>query len=139
MDLSNRPFQRILFFTGVVTALIGLYAASQTSHAFRWDSLATIVIMAVGIFMAIVGFVSLIHVEEAPEERAAAGERSVLPAGLVPIVYGGFVTGIALVAGLVAGHYAGRNAGFMTFILAFVLANAVFGLGLWLGRQPSYR
>jgi hypothetical protein len=63
----------------------------------------------------------------------------VLPATVIPLVYGGFVLGISLVAGLVVGHYSGRNEGWMTFILAFVLANGVFGLGLWLGRQPSYR
>lgn len=137
--MNNRPLQRILFVAGVAIALLGLYGASRTSHAFRWDSFATIVIMAAGVFAAIIGFVNLIHTDEGAAERPAAGERSVLPAGIVPIVFGGFVTGIAVVAALVVGHYAGRNAGWMTFILAFVLSNAVFGLGLWLGRQPSYR
>jgi len=136
--MFNRPLQKIMFVGGVGLALVGLYAASQTSEDFRWDSIVTILMMAAGIFAASIGFVSLLQADE-EEARTAAAERYVLPGNLVPLVFGGFVGAIAVVAGLVVGHYIGRNEGFITFIFAFVLANLVFGLGLALGRAPSYR
>jgi hypothetical protein len=136
--MNNRPMQRILFLAGVGTALVGLYLASQTHHDLRWDGIATIALMAAGIFLASITLIPLLTVEQ-EADREVAGPRSVMPPTVIPLVYGGFVVGIAVVAGLVVGHYSGRNAGLMTFIFAFVLANAVFGLGLWLGRQPSYR
>jgi hypothetical protein len=137
--MTNRPLQRISVAGGIAAALFGLYLASQTAHEFGWDAAVAIAIMVVGAFFAIIGLVSLIDADDTPEEIATARERSVLPSSLVPIVFGCFVVGVSVVAALVVGHYAGRNEGLMTFILAFVLANLVFGLGLWLGRQPSYR
>lgn len=136
--MNNRPMQRILFVAGVGAALVGLFLASKTAEEITWDGLVTIAIMAAGIFTASITAVSLLSVEDI-REREVVGPRSVLPASVIPLVYGGFVIGISLVAGLVVGNYSGRNEGWMTFILAFVLANAVFGLGLWLGRQPTYR
>jgi hypothetical protein len=136
--MNNRPMQRILFVAGVGAALVGLFLASKTDEGLTWDALVTIAIMAVGIFIASVTVVPLLTADETVE-REVVGPKSVLPAPVIPLVYGGFVLGISLVAGLVVGHYSGRNEGWMTFILAFLLANGVFGLGLWLGRQPSYR
>jgi hypothetical protein len=136
--MNNRPMQRILFVAGVGAALVGLYLASQSNHELEWDGIVTIAVMAAGIFLASITAVSLLAAEEGTD-REVVGPRSVMPSPAIPLVYGGFVGGIAVVAGLVVGHYNGRNEGLMTFILAFVLANAVFGLGLWLGRQPSYR
>jgi hypothetical protein len=136
--MNNRPMQRVIFVAGVGAALVGLFLASKTSEGLTWDALVTIALMAAGIFMASITVVPLLSADET-SDRDVVGARSVLPATVIPLVYGGFVLGISLVAGLVVGHYSGRNEGWMTFILAFVLANGVFGLGLWLGRQPSYR
>ncbi len=136
--MNSRPFQRILFFGGILIAVIGVYFASQSSSNFDWTSVVAIVITGVGAFAAIVGLFSIITVRRdvAPEQEL---EESVLPAQMIPFVYGGFLTAIGVIAGLTVAHWAGRNAGLMTFIFAFVIANLVFGVGLALGRTPSYR
>ncbi len=87
--------------------------------------------------MAVVGFVLVLGTGE--PEPPAERERRVLPEVSVTLLYGGFVGGIALVAGLVAGHYQGRNEGFITFIFAFIVANLIFGLPLALATSGSNR
>lgn len=136
--MDTKPFRRILFAAGIVVACLGLYAGSQTSTEIRWDSIVSMIIIGVGVLMAMIGLLGVIGQGE-PPEAAEPPERQVLPARMIPLVFGAFVGVIALVAGLVVGYYAGRNEGFLTFIFAFIVANLVFGLGLALGRTPSYR
>jgi hypothetical protein len=134
--MESRPFNRLLVAGGIVTAAIGVYAASQSSREIRWDSVASMVIIGVGALMAIVGLGNLLQPETpAPEEEP---RREVLPVSMLPLVYGAFIVGLSLIAGLVAGHFLGRNAGFLTFIFAFIVTNLLFGLPLAIAR-PSYR
>jgi|GEM_PF-3528443 multisubunit Na+/H+ antiporter MnhC subunit len=134
--MESRPFNRLLVAGGIVTAAIGVYAASQSSREIRWDSVASMVIIGVGALMAIIGLGNLLQPETpAPEEEL---RREVLPVSMLPLVYGAFIVGLSLIAGLVAGHFLGRNAGFLTFIFAFIVTNLLFGLPLAIAR-PSYR
>lgn len=134
--MGRQAFQRILFAAGIATALLGLYAAANTSTELRWDSIVSIAIIAAGVYMTVVGVVLMLGTgEPAIETEAEEGRR--LPDVAIPLVYGGFVGLIALVAGLVAGHYLGRNQGFITFIFAFVVANLIFGLPLALAGAAS--
>jgi hypothetical protein len=137
--MDSQPFRRILFAVGIVVTCLGLYAGSQTSTEFRWDSYVSMVIIGVGVLIAVIGLIGVLVQDEAPADAVVATRRHVLPSRLIPLVFGGFIGVVALVSGLVVGHYAGRNEGFITFIFAFILANIVFGLGLALGRAPSYR
>lgn len=134
--MESRPFNRLLVAGGIVTAAIGVYAASQSSREIRWDSVASMVIIGVGALMAMIGLGNLLQ----PEAPAAEEEtrREVLPVSMLPLVYGAFIVGLSLIAGLVAGHFLGRNAGFLTFIFAFIVTNLLFGLPLAIAR-PSYR
>ena len=135
--MSRQAFQRILLATGIVIALLGVYAASQTSTEVKWDSIVAIAITAVGVYMTVMGLI-LVLGSGYPESEAEREEK-VLPDVSVTLLYGGFVGMIALIAGLVAGHYLGRNEGVMTFIFAFVAANLIFGLPLALATSGSNR
>lgn len=133
--MTRGAFQSLLLAAGITTALIGLYIASRTSPEFRWDSAVSILIIAAGAYMAVVGLVMVLGFGE----RAEDAHRPILPEASITLVYGAFVGLISLVAGLVAGHYLGRNAGFLTFIFAFIVANLLFGLPLALARAGSNR
>src|SRR6266508_1656347 len=109
--MTSRPFYRLLLTGGIAVTLLGLYAGAQTSNEFRWDSLAAIIIIGVGVLMAIIGLFNVLG-SGRPAREEESRRESVLPANMIPLVYGGFVGLIALVAGLVVGHYAGRNEGF---------------------------
>lgn len=135
--MSRQAFRRILLAAGIAIALLGVYASSQTSEEVKWDSIVSIAITAVGVYLAVVGLVLVLGTGEA--EPPAERERQVLPDVSVTMIYGGFVGIIALVAGLVAGHYIGRNEGFITFIFAFIVANLIFGLPLALANSGSNR
>ncbi|MER3419430.1 MAG: hypothetical protein C4290_02415 [Chloroflexota bacterium] len=135
--MESRPFYRLLVVGGIVTAVVGVYAASRSSHEIRWDSVASMVIIGVGALMTIIGLGNLLQ-PEAPAPPEEEVRRQVLPANLLPLVYGAFIVGLSLIAGLVAGHFLGRNAGFLTFIFAFIVTNLLFGLPLAIAR-PSYR
>lgn len=133
---NSRPLQRLLFIVGVGIAVLGVYFASRSSHELEWDSIVSIAIIAVGSLIAILGLIQLLDTNI---HEPLPASRTVLPRSLIPMIFGGFVGAIAVVTGLVVGHYQGRNEGLITFIFAFILANILFGLGLALGRAPSYR
>ena len=135
--MSRQAVQRLLLAAGIVIAALGVYASSQTSEEVRWDSIVSIAITAVGVYLTVVGLVLVLGTGE--PEPPAERERHVLPEGSVAMIYGGFVGTIALVAGLVAGHYIGRNEGFITFIFAFIVANLIFGLPLAIANAGSNR
>lgn len=137
--MDSQPFRRILFAAGIVVTGLGLYAGSQTSTEIKWDSIVSMVIIGIGVLLSVIGLIGVLIQDEAPAGAAVPAQRNVLPSRMIPLVFGGFVGVVALVAGLVVGYYAGRNEGFITFIFAFIVANIVFGLGLALGRAPSYR
>jgi hypothetical protein len=136
--MNNLPLRRLMFASGVAIAALGMYAGSRTSTKIEWNSYVSMVIIGVGAFVALVGLMGWLGEGESPG-RPKPVDEVVLPARMIPLVFGGFITLIALVAGLAVGHWAGRNQGFLTFIFAFVVANLVFGLGLALGRAPTYR
>ena len=134
--MTRAALKRLLFFGGIAVALLGVYAASRTAEGWKWDSYVAIAIIAVGAYMATVGLVMLVGFGQTAGE-IADDYRIVLPDISLPLLYGGFIGLISLVAGLVAGHYQGRNAGFLTFIFAFVVANLLFGLPLALARSGA--
>lgn len=137
--IRSRPLQRILFMAGLGVIIAGLLFATQTTpepEKIGADSIVAIVVIGIGAMIAINALMALLGSGEDidPREEQAA---SVLPSRLIPIVYFGFLSAIAVAAGLIMAHYAGRTQGIMTFILAFVFAGIVFGIGLALGRTPS--
>ena len=137
--IRSRPLQRILFLAGLGVLIAGVLYATQTTpepEKIRADSIVSIIVIGIGAMIAINALIGLLGSGEDldPREEEAA---SVLPSRLIPIVYFGFLSAIAVAAGLIMGHYAGRTQGIMTFILAFVFAGIVFGIGLGLGRAPS--
>lgn len=136
--MTSQPFYRLLFAGGILVALLGVYGVTRTSPEIRWNSIAFTVVIGIGVMMALIGLVQVLGSGE-PEPEELARRRSVLPASMLPIVFGGFLGAIALIAGLAVGHYEGRNAGFITFIAAFLIANGIFGIGLAAAAKPSVR
>ena len=68
--MESRPFYRLLVVGGIVTAVVGVYAASRSSHEIRWDSVASMVIIGVGALMTIIGLGNLLQPEApAPPEE----------------------------------------------------------------------
>lgn len=136
--MDSKPLLRILFAAGIVIAALGMFAASKTPSAeLRWDSFASIGIIAVGVFVAFIGIMGVLDPTPAPTEEAQRS-RTAVPVRYFPVVFGGFIAAVAVVAALVVGHFIGRNEGYITFIFVFVLANIAFGLGLALVKAPSY-
>lgn len=136
--MTSLPFFRLLFVGGILIAALGFYGVTQTSPDIRWDSIVCTVVIGVGALMALVGLFHVLGTGE-PEPEEVARKRSVLPANMLPIIFGGFLGSIALIAGLAVGHYEGRNAGFITFIAAFLVTNGIFGIGLAAASRPSVR
>lgn len=136
--MTSLPFYRLLFAGGILVALLGVYGVTQTSPDIRWDSIVFTVIIGVGVMMALIGLVQVLGSGE-PEPEEIRRKRSVLPANMLPVIFGGFLGSIALIAGLAVGHYEGRNAGFITFIFAFIVTNAIFGIGLAAAAKPTVR
>ena len=131
--MSRRAGERLLFVTGVAVAVLGLFFASQVATSFAWDSVVAIAVIAVGLFLAMIGLMALLTTPRA----VAESERAMLPKMSFELMYGGFIVGISVAAALVVGYYQGRNAGLMTFVFAFIVVNALFGLPIMLARSSQ--